>query len=246
LQRGAKPEVAIVPPKANVHRGHCDAQLDAFSFSSLPHINLQLSNHLAGRKRYEKRNELGLHNLIFLIKNNNLSADDTVVFHVIHQFIEILQSPLRNMAKDLVLKAKINALLNLRLSGGQSSNQSTAPLAYLRKREGILFAVDDDIIGCDREGSARETNCDDAPVAAGDFKGGHIGGGSGARDETDVHAVGPRDSVDFLLHVLDGLGVECGGRADALSEFNLFFIDIEAKSLVAHRIRILNRHMSFC
>jgi hypothetical protein len=119
-------------------------------------------------------------------------------------------------------------------------------MCVLGGKDMILFAVDDDIIGGDGEGSARQTDSDNSAVAPGDFKGRDIGWWSGAGDETDVNAVSPRNSIDFLLYILDRLGVQSNGRSDTFRKLDLFFIDIEPESLVTHSIGILNSHMSFC
>jgi len=64
-----------------------------------------------------------------LIEHHDLSAYDPVVFHIVNQFIEVLQLSFRDMPKDIVLETVIHALLDVLLSRGQCSHNSTVSKA---------------------------------------------------------------------------------------------------------------------
>jgi hypothetical protein len=55
-----------------------------------------------------------------LIKYNDLSTSNSIMLHILHQLVEILQLPLSHMAEDIVLEAIVHTLL---LTRRESSHQ---------------------------------------------------------------------------------------------------------------------------
>jgi len=60
-----------------------------------------------------------------LVEDNNLSASDTVMLHVLYHIREIVNSLLNNVAKNVMLETKVDAFFNDLLPRSQSSNKST-------------------------------------------------------------------------------------------------------------------------
>jgi len=67
-----------------------------------------------------------------LVENDDLSACNTVMFHVFYHVVKVLKFLLNNVAEDVVFETKVDTLLDNLLTWSQCSDESNVNIFFWR------------------------------------------------------------------------------------------------------------------